>query len=173
MAHKLKIIVEDILQDENYIRVIDWSVYDNRMSVTNRVMKVEIPGVTDFKLVPFSISDSTVYSSKSLKLDKGLRALPDGLWSFTYSICPNERKFVTVNHFRCVELEMRIMSALSKLAGTKGYTPEIQNNLVNCIVNIHALKTNAIDKYNTQKAYDLYADTNRLFDNLSKLIQNV
>ena len=73
MAHKLKIAVEDILQDPNYIRFVDWSSYDTRMDVTNRVLKVSVPGQNDFTLANLPQSDSITYSSKSLKYKMTLR----------------------------------------------------------------------------------------------------
>lgn len=165
MAHKLKIVIEDIQQDLNYIRAVDWSVYDERMSLTNRVMKVEVPGQEDFVLAPFPKNSSTTYSSKSLKLSKNIDALPDGFYVFTYSVCPNERKFVIVNHFRTVDLHNRIMGVVAKLMGCN-ITQTQTDTLTACLLNVSALKANVIDEYNVQKAYDLYGEAERKFTHL-------
>jgi hypothetical protein len=172
MAHQLRIQIDDILHDANYIMAIDWSIYDAKLPLTNRVMKVDIPGEPQYALVPFTASGRNSYSSKSLKLSKQITHLPDGLWVFTYSICPNERKFTQVSHFRCVQLQNSIYAGIAKLMGTRHYTPEIQGLLATCLLNIKALKANTIDQYNIQKAYDLYSDTERIYNNINKTIEN-
>lgn len=170
MAHKLVIVIEDIQQDVNYIRAIDWSDYDKKMSITNRVMKVNVPGEEVFKLVPFPQGESISYSSKSLKISKTIEPLPDGLFTFTYSICPNERKFVIVNHFRTVALENTVMGVLAKVMGTCRGEGDVLNALVTCLLNIRSLKSNSIDEFNVDKAYDLYAQTEKLINNLYKTL---
>lgn len=168
MAHQLKIGVEDILQDPNYIRVIDWSEYDNRMSVTNRVLKIDIPLYNVYKLVNLPQSGSITYSSKSLKLSKVVEQLPDGIWRFTYSICPNERKFVVYTHFRTVQLENRIMQLVAKGLVNETIKKEFQPMLTECLLNLKALKSNSIDDYNSHKAYELYQETERIYNILKQ-----
>lgn len=169
MAHKLKIAVEDMLQSVNYIRIIDWSDYDTRMAVTNRVLKVEAPGEESFKLITLPQAGSISLTSKSLKLSKELIALNDGLWVFTYSICPNERLYNKVYHFRTVALHNKIMGFAAKVMCSQT-DKEVLMCLVNCLCSIHALKANSINEYNIQKAYDLYKETERAFGNLYSVV---
>lgn len=157
MAHKLKIEVEDIHQDPNYIRFIDWSEYDDRIEVTNKVCKVEIPGEENFKLVRVPTNGSIAYNSKSLKLSTDIQNLPDGLYVVTFSVCPNEKVYTVVYHFRTVALEARLMAYVGK-ALNDTITSEVNNILVDCLLKVKALKANCIDNYNVQKAYDLYCE---------------
>lgn len=165
MAHQIKIIVEDIQQDKNYIRVVDWSVYDNRMPVTNCVLKVEAPH-NEFKIVPLTRGGSNTYTSKSLKLSNLVEPLSDGMWKFTYSICPNERKYSIVYHFRTVALQNKIMGLAAKVIN--GEVPiSITETLTSILLTVMALKANSIEDYNTEKAYELYADAERKFNLLN------
>ena len=165
MAHQIKIIVEDIQQDKNYIRVVDWSVYDSRMPVTNRVLKVEAPHY-DFKIVPLTQGGSNTYTTKSLKMSNVVESLPDGMWKFTYSICPNERKYSTIYHFRTVDLQNKIMGLAAKVIN--GEVPvSIVEALTSILLTVMALKANSIEDYNTEKAYELYADAERKFNLLN------
>lgn len=166
MAHELKITVEDVFQDLNYIRVADWSVYDKYLAVTNRVTKVEIPGQQTFKLISLPQGASFAFTSKSLKICKRIEPLPDGLWIFTYSICPNERKFTKVYHFRTVQLENALYGYMAKVLGGC-IESEVNDILVQCALKIQALKTNNIDNYNCQKAYDLYSEVQSSLNSLS------
>lgn len=165
MAHELKITVEDVFQDQKYIRVADWSVYDKYLPVTNRVTKVEIPGQQTFKLIPLPQGGSFAYTSKSLKISKTIEGLPDGLWIFTYSICPNERKYTKVYHFRTVELENALYGYMAKVLGGC-IDSEVNSILIECALKIQALKTNSIDNNNCQKAYDLYTEVQSSINSL-------
>lgn len=168
MAHLLKIIIEDIQQDPNYIKAIDWSVYDTKLPVTNRVMKVNVPGHNTSRIITFSQSGSNTYSSKSLKLSKQIEVLPDGLWTFTYSVCPNEKKFTVYNHFRTVELTNKLMSLIAKPNDFSSANRELPEACMECLLMIKSLKTNTLDRYNLNKAYDLYNDTDRIITYLIK-----
>jgi hypothetical protein len=157
MAHQLKLQIEDVFQDTRYIRVVDWSVYDKRLEIKNRVVKVEIPGQDNFKLIKLPTNESFAYTSKSLKISTQLEDLPDGLWKFTISVCPNEKVFSIQYHFRSAALEARLMAYVCKSISSC-VEPEVSALLLECILKMKALKANSIDAYNVQKAYDLYTE---------------
>jgi hypothetical protein len=165
MAHNLQIEIEDIFQDERYIRVVDWSQYDKMFEVTNRVFKVEPPESGDFKLVNLPTNDSFVYSSKSLKLCSQIEPLDDGIWIFTLSVCPNEKRFTKVYHFRTVKLENRLMSYMSKVLGGC-LSSEVNDTLIQCLLKIKGLKGAMLDEFNMHKAYTLYNEVWKTINSL-------
>lgn len=166
MAHKLKLVVEDLFQDPTYIRLVDWSVYDSRIPVTNRVIKLEIPGQERFKLVKLPVSGSFPFTSKSLKISSQVEDLPDGLWVATLSVCPNEKIFTHVYHFRTVALEHQLFALMGKVLGNS-IKSEVNGILIDCLLKLKALKGNTIDNYNAQKAYDLYAEIEKALNSLA------
>lgn len=166
MAHKLKLVIEDLFQDAKYIRLVDWSVYDTRIPVTNRVVKLEIPGQANFKLVKLPVNGSFPYTSKSLKICSQVEDLPDGLWIATLSVCPNEKIFTHVYHFRTVALECQLMGFMGKALG-HCLQSEVNGILIDCLLKLKALKGNTIDNYNAQKAYDLYGEIEQTLQSLA------
>lgn len=165
MAHKLKIEIEDVFQDDRYIRVIDWSEYDKMFEVTNRVFKVEPPDTGEFKLINLPTNDSFIYNSKSLKLCKQVEPLADGIWTFTLSVCPNEKRFAKVYHYRTVQLENRLMSYMSKILGGC-LSSDINDKLIECSLKIKALKGAMLDEFNFHKAYTLYNEVWKTINSL-------
>lgn len=171
MAHRLKIKIEDVFEDPRYIRVIDWSEYSTVLELTNRVLKVEVPGLEDFKIVNIPVKNSAVYTTKSLKISKQLEDLNDGLWRFTYSVCPNEKVYTVVTHFRAVLLQSRLYNLISKMVQLQDDSSD--EALCSCLLKLEALKADSIDDYNVQRAYDLYTDIERIIDNVSNRINSV
>jgi hypothetical protein len=92
--------------------------------------------------------------------------LPDGLWIATLSVCPNEKIFTHVYHFRTVVLEQQLMGYMAKVLGGCIHS-EVNGILINCLLKLKALKGNTIDNYNAQKAYDLYAEIEQTLNSLA------
>jgi len=157
MAHNLKLFIEDVFQDPKYIRVGDNSVYDELLPVTNRVFKIDIPGQQIYKLIKLPVGGYFTYTSKSLKISKNVEDLPDGLWEFTLSVCPNEKVYTKVYHFRTVALEMNLYNLISIVLGGK-IESNVNDILISCLLKIKALKANSLNAYNLQEAYKLYSE---------------
>lgn len=164
MRHNLKIQVQDIYLDSRYIKVSDWSVYNPQLALTNRVLKLLIPGREVPVITTLPASDSLIYNSRILKLSKVVEDLPDGLWEVTYSACPNEKLFDKVYHFRTTVLTNNLYGMIAKSFTCK--QTSYDKDFVQATLMLKALKANSIDNYNSIKAYELYSDIQRTLENV-------
>lgn len=169
MRHNLKIEVQDIYLDTRYIKVTDWSVYNPQLALTNRVLKMLVPGREMPVITTLPASDSLIYNSKILKLSKVVEDLPDGLWEVTYSICPNEKLFDKVYHFRTAVLNNRLHGTLAKYFNCRQTLYE--KDFVQALLMLKALRANTIDNYNSIKAYELYSDIERTLNNIDTKLE--
>lgn len=100
--------------------VFDISLYDSNMSITNPSLKVNIPG-SDCDFFPvFMLKGRTFLTSNSFNLtgaycSEGLQDLPDGIYTFTYSVCPNDAVYYTVKYLRTKSTENQILNLLSSI----------------------------------------------------------
>jgi hypothetical protein len=97
--------------------VADNSTYPTSPAVQSPTMEITIPG---FGLVsiPFNTNDFNVYNSSSLELtsvDEDLIAIPDGIYTLTYSVSPAYLNYVTKNIMRVEQIQERFDSAFMKL----------------------------------------------------------
>lgn len=177
MTHYLDIIVEDRLLNTTFIDVFDRTVYNSRIPVENAVLKVEVPGKSDFVLPRFTRGDLNTYTTRSLKFYKNVKEtfeLPDGIYTFTYSVCPNELLYCKVIHFRTANLQKKLNELIvQSLLNTcdEQYTDQFfatkminQNKLTTVKFIIDAVKIYA-KKGNLKQATDLYNRATKIIDN--------
>lgn len=93
------------------IRIYDASVYASGIAVDCETLEIKIPGYSN--TVTFAYTDATdpldqgfdnIYTTVDLGLQAAgsstLSCLPDGLWTFQYSVSPNDQVNVKYYHLR-------------------------------------------------------------------------
>lgn len=180
MKHNLDIYIEDRPMDTKYIHVIDKSVYHDRVPIENPVLKVQMPGKNSYVLPRFSVGEDNVYTTRSLKYYKDTKTLfdlPDGIYTFTYSICPNESLYVKIYHLRTAVLENKldnyILENLNSCeliidAGNGIDNEKAMNDLVMCTVVLKSAKI-AANNGNTVMAKKLYCKAEKIVENYGLL----
>lgn len=116
MAHKPRVFIDECNSDCSVLRISDISEYDSLVAITNPVLKINLPGNnTDF-VVPFPINGTGFYTTVSFG-SCNTSTLPDGIYSVTYSVCPNEEVFYTKKFLRTCQTECIIYSLLANILG--------------------------------------------------------
>lgn len=136
MKHYLDILIEDRPMEEKYIHVRDKSIYHDRLPLENPVLKVEVPNKDGFIIPRFSISEDNVYTTRSLKIYKDTKTtfdLSDGIYKFTYSICPNEETFLIQYHLRTTILENLLSNTILKYFSTCEVSVNVDNSIGNTL----------------------------------------
>lgn len=115
MAHNLLLHIEDDSRDCKYILATDFSEYDPQLPLAKPTLMVQTPGFLQPVEVLFSVNGKSLLNSGKLGLTKPgapLAGLPDGLYTFTYSIAPHQKVRTLVYHFRVMNLEARIAQSM-------------------------------------------------------------
>lgn len=178
MAHQIFLEVRDNFIDSRFMSVIDRSEYDG--AVISPVFRIRVPSSNTAVVVPFIVSGESIYTSISTQYDvDDLVALPDGLYEFTYTVGTGEDLISnTVYYFRTFNLESSIRSTLSKLlVADCGFTliddcgntslNKQQNNYLELLYLLEAIKGNSTTNENYQKALELYQYAKTHFENYS------
>lgn len=97
--------------------VADNSTYPDSPAVQAPTIEITVPG---FGLVsiPFTPNDFNVFNSSSLELTavgEDLIAIPDGVYTLTYSVTPAYLNYVTKNIMRVEQIQERFDNAFMKL----------------------------------------------------------
>ncbi len=128
MAHCLNLYFPE-QTDARVQDIFDISLYDNNMSITNVSLKVNIPGSTCDFFPLFRLKGRTFLTSNSFGLTNttcsaGLNDLPDGIYTFTYSVCPNASVYYTVKYLRTKSTENQILNILSGILTVPTSSPQ-------------------------------------------------
>lgn len=116
----LGLYIPDCNLDCRILEVVDVSLYDGLTAITNPVIKINIPG-SDCDFTPiFKIKGRNYYTSNTFDLTDAdcsldLINLPDGVYTLTYSICPNEEVFTQEKYLRDCITRCKVLSKLSSL----------------------------------------------------------
>ena len=98
--------------------VADASTYDtNPPVVSSPTLEVTMPGFAPV-FVPFNVNDFNILNSASLGLSAvgdPLIALPDGIYTLTYSVAPAYLNYVTKTIIRVDQLQEKFDNAFMKL----------------------------------------------------------
>ena len=98
--------------------VADASTYDTDPPVvTSPTLEVTMPGFAPV-FVPFNVNDFNILNSASLGLSAvgdPLIALPDGIYTLTYSVAPAYLNYVTKTIIRVEQLQEKFDNAFMKL----------------------------------------------------------
>lgn len=167
MSHNLHIRIDDHPFDGRLLSVTDASDYDSLLEVTNRTLIAQGPGF-DIPLELITQQSGTLhYSSKDFGYTsrKNRTVLPDGLYSFTYSVAPNNKVYTVVHHFRTYALEsmmygqiaLRLLSDKNEVNFSGGFSINEQDPaLVRALYLVNSLKAPISDDASLQRANRIY-----------------
>lgn len=106
MISQLDIYIDQVL-NPNLLIVKDASYYNPDIEVTNAIIEFKIPGSNLYYTFETEPGFTEIINSNSIGLtssiDNNLAALPDGIWTIKYSICPNEELYVEYTFLRNVQ----------------------------------------------------------------------
>lgn len=145
-------------------------------TVESPTLSIKLPGFINFIDIDFHRNSINILNSNTLRLTNVITTnemadLPDGLYQFRYSICPNEKLFVVKNFMKTTLAELalaRIIAFTSKC----NQTQEFKNSILDII---YLLQTS---KYLTiagqlKDASDAFFTINKQLQSLEKNQQNV
>jgi hypothetical protein len=178
MAHKLKLFVRDIL-DARYLPVSDLSLYDEAIPVENLALFVQLPGFDDAVSVPM-VRESTIgLTGDSLQIcpDEELQVLPDGLYTLTLSVAPNDEVHTVVYHYRTAQLLNRVYHEVAKTI-THGDKHTIngfgeidlntkEESLLRCLLLLAALKASLCNGVDMVAAENSYNEISKILDSFN------
>jgi hypothetical protein len=159
---------------------LDFDVYDNDMNLktfiffdksyymdkhpSNVVLDVTHPGASKSVRIPIMARSHTILNSSVLRIECNggdMVDLPDGIYMFRLSVCPNENVSECKSHLRTVQLEYSLHTVLLTVETGEKYKKEIMDSLLL----IKAAKANAIEG-NTAKALAMYKYVHKLLNKL-------
>jgi len=111
MAHKLLIDIQDSTNDNKYIHVRDYSIWDPVLEVRDRLFQVLPPYADQYYKIP--VSENSLISVSSTML--GLPAeqdIPDGAYLYHYSVSPNNQVFISSCHYRVAVMMNKVLNKM-------------------------------------------------------------
>lgn len=90
--------------DLRYLSLLDLSVYNTDIPVTNAIYRIELPNFSKYVDVSYTPGSLVNINSNLLRLTNttkvdGLVNIPAGLYRITQSICPNDKLYHEFNFF--------------------------------------------------------------------------
>lgn len=175
MKHRLAIDIPQIT-DPCVLRVDDLSDYVKEMPVTCQRLDIVVPGYTS----PVTIELNDLgFSANLTACDLGIQAmacdevreeLPDGVYTITYSVNPNDQVKVSYYHYRMASLLRKYHSLLCCLDLTKAHTPELAESLYRDLTAARIYMDGAVSKAewceSPSEAEALYNEASELVDKL-------
>lgn len=143
------------------------------------ILQVTLPGHTKYNVVNIAARKINTFNSNTLgKTDsyniRDIVALPDGVWTLTFRVCPYDEVYVQKYHLRTTILEQnleKIFEHFKLLDCDVERDAQMRNDIVDILLAIESGKANA-KKGNAKKASQLYqkADSlvTKILDNLSE-----
>lgn len=90
-----------IIRDPKYLTLVDTSVYNTDLPITEPLLKITLPNFNKFVYVPYEPSAVNNINSHLLNLSSGwpggIIELPSGVYTINQSICPNDKLYVEYN----------------------------------------------------------------------------
>lgn len=114
--HQPRIYIDECNSDCSVLKINDISEYDSLVPITNPVLKINLPGNDTDYVVPFPLNGTGFYTINSFG-SCTMGTLPDGIYSVTYSVCPNEELYYTKKFLRTCQTECTIYGFLANILG--------------------------------------------------------
>jgi hypothetical protein len=174
--HHLKLFVRDIL-DPRYLIVSDVSHYDDALPVANAALFVQLPGFDCAVQVPFIAGSGNTQALESLVLqvcpdEDVLEVLPDGLYTLTFSVAPNDQVQTVVYHYRFAQLKSRVFAEIAELHNQPDpHTVNGQGDieldakrriLLRAVLLMEALKANLCEPLDVRAAQNSYDEITKM-----------
>lgn len=157
------------------IGVADASTYDPDIPIANPSLEVTPPGGFSKVTLPFTPKSINTINSNlagiTIACDyDSLMVMPDGIWTFKYSIKPNLTNYVSMYYLRTTDIECRIQRMLLDNLLDEG-DPVLKEATFEKILDVQLLVDGAIasaNKGSTQLAMDLYNKAVKILDNINQ-----
>lgn len=161
----------DILDNDmnpRTIIVFDKSTYMDKYPETPK-LDVLPPGHAKWVSLPFKTNDVNVITSSQLNLTCGeITTLPDGIYRFNLSVCPNDKVFLCKDHLRTVLLEYSIHDLVLRVMNNCDPESEkLKKKLIDIDCLLRGAKAN-VAIGNLSKGNELYQKAQTLTNNTLK-----
>ena len=141
------------------------------------ILQVNLPGFPQYFVVNISPRITNVLNANTIGITKTyagsyntLSDLPDGVWTFTYRICPYDKVFVTKYQLISSQLNKKLDSIYQQLENTDCSLKEdrqLKNKLVDIDIFLKTAKSYAKEN-NVDKASNFYQIAYKFADDLIK-----
>lgn len=171
----------EILDSDNskIIVFIDASTYIDK-NPEKPILEVVLPGFNQYFLVNIAHSQINVLNANTLGITKTfsdnyncLTDLPDGIWEYTYRICPYDKVHTKKFVLRTALLNKKLNSIYKKLENTDCSLKEdrkIKNKLTDIDIFINTAKAYAED-CNKEKSSNFYQIADKFATDLINLLK--
>lgn len=115
--HLLKLYIRDSQLNAGFLIISDVSQYESDMPILNRSLFVQVPGYSDAIEILLPMGGTMFYGARSLGLSNSnvVCDIPDGLYTLTYSIAPNDKVNTVHYHFRTTLLQKELNRRITAL----------------------------------------------------------
>lgn len=177
-TNKLSLNIPDIMTG-CVIRVEDTSVYEVLMPYVCPTLQVTVPGYSDCvtftNITTPAVAKGFVFNLTACNLETqfsecgvNFDSLPDGIYTFNYSMSPNDRLFVEYDHLRVTAINKKIKLQLCELQLSACQpSPTVTsklNHLMTIMSYVEAAKAKVEFCDNTKEGMILYNYANKLID---------
>lgn len=150
------------------ISILDTSFYPT--TPESPTLNISVPGYENYLTFPFVVGQVNIFNSYSLRIttsltDDCVSDIPDGIYDFTYSICPNDVLYTTISHLRTCQLEARLAKYWARVVTVCDTESKVFKELDKIEILLKGAKSNAII-CNPEKAIELYKKANDLLKRL-------
>lgn len=120
MAHCLNLYIPDSI-DCRVQEVVDISIYDPTMAIEEPTLIINIPEVCDCDYQSIIKVKGTTYLTSNTfgytdTCATGLLNLPDGIYTYNYSVCPNDEVYVEMKVLRDCITRCKIWATISNIS---------------------------------------------------------
>jgi len=132
MAHKPLLYISNTEEDCRVLEIQNISLWDANLPITNTVLKINLPNIDCDYIVPFPISGKGYYTTNTFGITNAscgqdLLNLPDGIYTITYSVCPNDQVFTTTSFLRVCQTRNLILYLLSNIFNAQPHSEKLIN----------------------------------------------
>lgn len=162
--------------DVNTLGLADISFYPSGFSVTNATLEITPPGYPKVTL-SFRNGNVNIFRAQDLKIvcDDSCAILPDGIYSYTYSINPNSTYFVSKSFLRVKEIICKLQKVFLSLELECRCPVWYLDSAKKKISTIKLLIEGAISAANDNDqvtSFQLYRKADDMLDNIIKCNKN-
>lgn len=141
------------------------------------ILEITLPGFNEYFLVNIAPKTVNVLNANTIGITKTFQSsydclvdLPDGVWTFTYRVCPYDSVYLTKNILISSQLNVKLEYLYMKLEGTDCSLKEdrqLKNKLVDIDIFLKTAKAYA-KECNITKASNFYQIASKFTDDIIK-----
>lgn len=177
--HQLKLLVEDSQLDANILVLKCVSVWDDLLSISNRTVMLQAPGFETAVELLLPKNGIMAYDARNIFGVSTASALPDGLYTITYSVSPNDKVFVVAYHYRTAYIEQRLYRKMGAMLTTQDrhdidgngnvVLTKLENVYAKCLILLEALKGSISSNTDLVAADKQYQEIGRLIEGVKNM----